>query len=44
MWFRLLRREVEFARDAELGLLPDPPERQPGNDDATTAVTPSATA
>lgn len=44
MWFRLLRREVEFARDAELGLLPDPPEGQPGNDDATTAVTPSATA
>ncbi len=23
MWFRLLRREVELARDAELGLLPD---------------------
>jgi hypothetical protein len=23
MWFRLLRREVEAARDAELGLLPD---------------------
>ncbi|WP_369272499.1 SURF1 family protein [Streptomyces sp. R11] len=23
MWFRLLRREAEFARDAELGLLPD---------------------
>ncbi|MEU0780554.1 SURF1 family protein [Streptomyces sp. NPDC006173] len=23
MWFRLLRREVEFARDAELGLFPD---------------------
>lgn len=23
MWFRLLRREVEFARDAELGLVPD---------------------
>ncbi|WP_328872842.1 SURF1 family protein [Streptomyces sp. NBC_00287] len=22
MWFRLLRREVEFARDAELGLVP----------------------
>ncbi|MFF9203164.1 SURF1 family protein [Streptomyces sp. NPDC014986] len=22
MWFRLLRRELEFARDAELGLLP----------------------
>ncbi|MET7650528.1 MULTISPECIES: SURF1 family protein [unclassified Streptomyces] len=25
MWFRLLRREVEFARDAELGLLPEEP-------------------
>lgn len=23
MWFRLLRREVEFARDAALGLVPD---------------------
>ncbi|MFB7332459.1 SURF1 family protein [Streptomyces adustus] len=23
MWFRLMRREVEFARDAELGLLPE---------------------
>ncbi|MEV5316796.1 SURF1 family protein [Streptomyces sp. NPDC052687] len=23
MWFRLLRREIESARDAELGLLPD---------------------
>jgi cytochrome oxidase assembly protein ShyY1 len=23
MWFRLLRREVEFARDAELGLVPE---------------------
>jgi cytochrome oxidase assembly protein ShyY1 len=23
MWFRLLRREVEFARDAELGILPE---------------------
>lgn len=23
MWFRLLRREVELARDAELGLVPD---------------------
>ncbi|MER6223376.1 SURF1 family protein [Streptomyces sp900105755] len=26
MWFRLLRREVEFARDAALGLVPDPEE------------------
>ncbi|WP_306332797.1 SURF1 family protein [Streptomyces sp. KL118A] len=24
MWFRLFRREAEFARDARLGLLPDP--------------------
>jgi cytochrome oxidase assembly protein ShyY1 len=24
MWFRLLRREAEFARDAELGLVPGP--------------------
>ncbi|MEV7320365.1 SURF1 family protein [Streptomyces sp. NPDC093970] len=31
MWFRLLRREVEFARDAALGLVPDEesPDRQP---------------
>ncbi|MFE0673192.1 SURF1 family protein [Streptomyces sp. NPDC058867] len=30
MWFRLLRREVEFARDAELGLLPEhDPEHDP---------------
>ncbi|MGY4742762.1 SURF1 family protein [Streptomyces sp. ATMOS53] len=25
MWFRLLRREVEFARDAELGIVPEEP-------------------
>ncbi|MFD9432613.1 SURF1 family protein [Streptomyces sp. NPDC060002] len=31
MWFRLLRREVEFARDAELGILPEEPEpAEPG--------------
>ncbi|MFJ3985559.1 SURF1 family protein [Streptomyces fungicidicus] len=32
MWFRLLRRELEFARDAELGLAPEPDtagEREP---------------
>jgi DNA-binding transcriptional regulator of glucitol operon len=23
MWFRLVRREVEFIRDAELGIVPD---------------------
>ncbi|MEV6378645.1 SURF1 family protein [Streptomyces sp. NPDC051773] len=35
MWFRLVRREVEFIRDAELGLLADPVEpdadRAPGD-------------
>ncbi|MEV0119193.1 SURF1 family protein [Streptomyces sp. NPDC050844] len=29
MWFRLFRREREFARDAELGLLPDAVESGP---------------
>ncbi|GGL89578.1 SURF1-like protein [Streptomyces fumigatiscleroticus] len=29
MWFRLLRREVEFARDAELGLAPGEETQQP---------------
>jgi cytochrome oxidase assembly protein ShyY1 len=28
MWFRLLRREVEFARDAELGLVPEDEQEQ----------------
>jgi hypothetical protein len=28
MWFRLLRREAEFARDAELGLVPDHDEEE----------------
>ncbi|MFE9607916.1 SURF1 family protein [Streptomyces sp. NPDC006012] len=28
MWFRLLRREVEYARDAELGLLPEEEQEQ----------------
>jgi hypothetical protein len=32
MWFRLLRREVEFARDAELGLAPDEPEERAGGE------------
>lgn len=32
MWFRLVRREVEFVRDAELGILPDDeqPQREAG--------------
>jgi cytochrome oxidase assembly protein ShyY1 len=35
MWFRLLRREAEFARDAELGLVPegDPAEQDPAERD-----------
>ncbi|MCZ7415219.1 MULTISPECIES: SURF1 family protein [unclassified Streptomyces] len=28
MWFRFFRREVEVARDAELGLIPGTPDRQ----------------
>ncbi|MEU6088356.1 SURF1 family protein [Streptomyces sp. NPDC047085] len=28
MWFRLLRREVEFQRDAALGLVPEVPEQE----------------
>ena len=27
MWFRLMRREVEFVRDAELGIVPDEAEQ-----------------
>ncbi|WP_345055011.1 SURF1 family protein [Streptomyces rameus] len=29
MWFRLLRREVEFQRDAALGLVPENPQQTP---------------
>ncbi|MGW5633791.1 SURF1 family protein [Streptomyces sp. NPDC003832] len=35
MWFRLLRREVEFARDAELGLVP---EENPAGSEERVAV------
>lgn len=40
MWFRLLRREVEFARDAELGLIPDEEtaDEEPAPDTAGTPV------
>lgn len=34
MWFRLLRREVEFARDAELGLVEDEAEDRDKDEDA----------
>jgi cytochrome oxidase assembly protein ShyY1 len=33
MWFRLLRREVEFARDAELGILPEDHDGHGGRSD-----------
>ncbi|GHB50307.1 SURF1-like protein [Streptomyces viridiviolaceus] len=33
MWFRLLRREVELARDAELGLVPDDTDGNQGGGD-----------
>ncbi|MEU6122124.1 SURF1 family protein [Streptomyces sp. NPDC047123] len=32
MWFRLFRREAEFARDARLGLLPEPESARAGAD------------
>ncbi|MFH8394658.1 SURF1 family protein [Streptomyces sp. NPDC018036] len=52
MWFRLLRREVEFARDAELGLLPETQGAEgsaeagekASEEPGTTPATPSATA
>ncbi|MER5199628.1 SURF1 family protein [Streptomyces sp. NPDC002755] len=34
MWFRLLRREVEFARDAELGILPEESEESEGSEES----------
>ncbi|MEV5883585.1 SURF1 family protein [Streptomyces sp. NPDC052020] len=40
MWFRLFRREVEFARDAELGLLPEGTE---ADEDAERSRRPSPT-
>ncbi|MET8854573.1 SURF1 family protein [Streptomyces sp. NPDC004579] len=42
MWFRLLRRETEFARDAELGLLPET--REPSGGSAETPAAPEAAA
>ncbi|MFJ8108827.1 SURF1 family protein [Streptomyces sp. NPDC096132] len=41
MWFRLLRREVEFARDAALGIVPEEaavPASAPAQDEASTPV------
>ncbi|MGW2046600.1 SURF1 family protein [Streptomyces sp. NPDC001858] len=40
MWFRLLRREVEFARDAELGILPEADDESAAvvQDEASTPV------
>ncbi|MFF4034463.1 SURF1 family protein [Streptomyces sviceus] len=36
MWFRLVRREVEFIRDAELGIVPDDEQREQGQRDQGT--------
>ncbi|MFF4347469.1 SURF1 family protein [Streptomyces sp. NPDC001530] len=46
MWFRLLRREVEFARDAALGLTPDDSEDRTAQqtEDENTPASPSPTA
>lgn len=39
MWFRLLRREIEFQRDAALGILPEAPEPEaPGTPAQDTPV------
>ncbi|MFD9096204.1 SURF1 family protein [Streptomyces collinus] len=38
MWFRLLRREVEFQRDAALGLVPER-HQEPEQDDASAPTT-----
>ncbi|MEV0527050.1 SURF1 family protein [Streptomyces sp. NPDC050439] len=38
MWFRLFRREREFARDAELGLLPEDPAAGDGVSDSAAGV------
>ncbi|MER5432135.1 SURF1 family protein [Streptomyces sp. NPDC002588] len=38
MWFRLLRREVEFARDAALGIVPEETAGSDVHDDARTPV------
>ncbi|MCX4559026.1 SURF1 family protein [Streptomyces sp. GTA36] len=47
MWFRLIRREVEFAQDAELGLVEDdgegtPPGQDSDGEDAATATSTTA--
>ncbi|WP_079102530.1 SURF1 family protein [Streptomyces sp. TP-A0356] len=41
MWFRLLRREVEYARDAELGLVTEGPDSGP--ETGSSAATASGT-
>ncbi|WP_395572835.1 SURF1 family protein [Streptomyces sp. BK79] len=41
MWFRLLRREVELARDAELGLVPDDEENAGQESERESRPTPS---
>ncbi|MFE1308647.1 SURF1 family protein [Streptomyces sp. NPDC058755] len=43
MWFRLLRREVEFQRDAALGLVPQEQEEQDGQEGQEDTSAPAAT-
>ncbi|MFJ3667657.1 SURF1 family protein [Streptomyces sp. NPDC090106] len=43
MWFRLLRREVEFVRDAELGLIPDERAAGPVQGPAAAVQEPAST-
>ncbi|MEU5687876.1 hypothetical protein DEJ48_18305 [Streptomyces venezuelae] len=43
MWFRLFRREAEFARDARLGLLPDPEPHETQPETGTEAGTENGT-
>ena len=35
MWFRLFRRDAELAKDAALGIIPGPPEREEDPEDAS---------
>jgi hypothetical protein len=44
MWFRLLRREAEFARDAELGLVPEHDEEEATVTEATAETETAAEA
>ncbi|WP_419996290.1 SURF1 family protein [Streptomyces boninensis] len=44
MWFRLFRREIELARDAELGITPDDPEEPEDPGASAQSRAPASTA